>query len=142
MENFELCMNPPVEPKMTDEYGLKPLGTRILLSGGKGIKKLYTSIASYTGDASINQNIFGTKKDAADDCLRAFERAVAEGEKNDDLETWEWNEDCNCGRIDWTDGNQSFFEVNEANFFPSKLCSEFLTAEFDEQRLKDNTKES
>ncbi len=134
MDNFEKYMNPPVEPEMKDEFGLKPLGTRILLTGEK-VKKLYASVAVYTGDFSINQNIFGSEEDAISDCKKAFERSVAEGLKNGDTETWEWNEHASCGRIDWTSGDQSFFEVNEANFFSTKVCSDFLSKEFDEQRL-------
>ncbi len=116
------------------------LGQQLLKSRTKA-KKLYASIAFYSGEADINQIIFGSKEDAVIDCKANYKRAVKEGLENGDIDSHSWNDETVSGSINWKDGNQSIFEVQESNFFSSAICNEFLSKEYDEERIQEEKNE-
>ncbi len=75
--------------------------------------KVYTSIAQYSGDMSISQNLFLTEKEALEDCKKQFDASVKEGEENGDMEDYDWCSKTNSGHILWADGDASYFEMQE-----------------------------
>ena len=120
----------------SDKYGAESLGQQLLKSGAK-VKKLYASIAFYSGESNIKQIIFGSKEDAAIDCKANYKRAVKEGLESGDIDSHSWNDETVSGSINWEDGNQSIFEVQESNFFSSAVCNKFLCKEYDKERIQE-----
>ena len=77
---------------------------------------LYASTALYTGDGSINTILFKTREEAVADCKAQFEKSLAEGKVNGDLDEdmpSRWSDSEECGVVYWTDGDNSTFEVKD-----------------------------
>lgn len=77
---------------------------------------LYASTAHFSGDDSINTILFKTREDAVADCKAQFERSLAEGKVNGDLDEDmpnRWSDDEDCGIVYWIDGDNSTFEVKD-----------------------------
>lgn len=77
---------------------------------------LYASTALYTGDHSINSILFKTREDAVADCKAQFEKSLAEGKENGDLDEnmcSEWIDSADYGTVYWSNGDFSIFEVKD-----------------------------
>ena len=77
---------------------------------------LYASTTHFSGDDSINTILFKTREDAIADCKAQFERSLAEGKANGDLDEDmpnRWSDDEDCGIVYWIDGDNSTFEVKD-----------------------------
>ena len=77
---------------------------------------LYASTAIYTGDGSINTILFKTREDAVADCKAQFEKSLAEGKENGDLDEdmpSKWSDDEEYGVVYWIGGDSSTFEVKD-----------------------------
>lgn len=77
---------------------------------------LYASTALYTGDGSINTILFKTREDAVADCKAQFEKSLAEGRENGDVDEdmpSKWSDDEEYGVVYWIGGDSSTFAIQD-----------------------------